>query len=185
MKPLTVALALAVACAASPRLHATVILSADLPELVTGAETIVHGRVVGSEARAVPGRQSVETVVTVAADEYLKGDLGPRVSVRVPGGQIGFRRTLVIGAPVFRIGDQVVLFLKGRGSGLPWIVGLNQGVYRVRGEARALGKGRFSSELQVVEQEPADLVRGASTPASPLNVFKTRVRALVREGGAR
>ena len=181
MKPISAALVLVVAWAA-PALHATVILSADLPELVSDARAIVHGRVVATEPRVVAGRQSIETVVTVAADEYLKGDLGPRVSLRVPGGQIGFRRSVVIGAPVFNPGDDVVLFLNARGAELPWIIGLNQGVYRVRADAGPPRRGRLMEELQVFEDRTGQV--SGTAAVLPLHVCKARVRALVR-GGAR
>jgi hypothetical protein len=182
MKPISVALVLVVALWAAPRLHATVLISADLPELVSGARAILHGRVVATEPRLVTGRRAIETVVTVDVDEYLKGDFGPRVSVRVPGGQIGFRRSVVIGAPVFNAGDNVVLFLDVRGAELPWIMGLNQGVYRVRADAGTPRRARLMEELQVFEDQTSRA--SGSAAVLPLHVFKARVRALVR-GGSR
>ena len=169
--------------AAAP-LHATVLISADLPELVSEAETIVQGRVVSAEPRAVPGSRRIETLVTLAADEYLKGDLGPRVVLRVPGGQVGTRRTVMVGAPTFRPGDRVVLFLGNAAPSLPWIVGLNQGVYRVKAAPRSSG-GKWSDEPQVVEDQPTHVRSGTSGASVPLNAFKTRVRALVRAGEGR
>ena len=183
MKPFSIALILA-ALSVTPRLHATIVVSADLPELVADARAIVHGRVVATEPRVIDGRRSIETVVTVAADEYLKGNLGPRVSLRVPGGQIGFRRSVVIGAPVFEPGDDVVLFLGGAGPALPWIVGLNQGVYRVRAGSRSIGSHRLF-ERQVVEGETAQARASGAARMVPLSTFKARVRALVRAEEAR
>jgi hypothetical protein len=183
MKPVCVALVVGVLV--TSRLDATVLVSADLPELVADARAIVHGRVVATQPRMAEGSRTIETVVTLAADEYLKGDLGARVSLRVPGGQLGFRRSVVIGAPVFAPGDQVVLFLGGSGPSLPWILGLNQGVYRVRADGRSLRKGRLLDELRVVEDATGYVRSGAPRQALPLSVFKARVRALVRDGGAR
>jgi hypothetical protein len=174
---------LAVIVAAAP-LQATILIPAELPELVSEAETIVEGRVVSTESRAVPGSRRVETLVTLAADEYLKGNLGPRVVLRVPGGQIGFRRTVIVGAPIFRAGDRVVLFLRNAGPSLPWILGLNQGVYRVKAAPR-LAVGKRADEQEVVEDQPRHVVSGASRSSVPVNAFKTRVRALVRAGEGR
>jgi len=179
------AVAAAAACLGTPRLHATVIVPADLPELVAEARTIVHGRVVAAEPREVPGERGVETLLTIAADEYLKGSLGPRVTIRVPGGQIGDRRYVVVGAPVLRSGDDVVLFLGGSGPSVPWILGLNQGVFRVRTDTRrAAGKDQFSGEERIVEAQSDSVRSMAPGPAGavPLDVFKTRVRRLVAQG---
>jgi len=170
------------------RLHATVIVPAELSELVAEARTIVHGRVVAAEPRVVAGERGIETLLTIAADEYLKGSLGPRVTIRVPGGQVGDRRHVVVGAPILRTGDDVVLFLGGSGPSVPWILGLNQGVFRVRAGVRtAARKERFMDENRMVEPL-GDSVRSMSpgpAGAVPLDAFKTRVRRLVAGGGAR
>jgi hypothetical protein len=183
MRPAFIALCLVVVAASRP--EATILVSADLPELVVEAKTIVQGRVLTTESRIPEGSRTVETVVTLAAEEYLKGDLGARVTLRVPGGQIGFRRSVVVGAPVFVPGDQVVLFLGGAAPSLPWVLGLNQGVYRIRSEGRTFPKGRMLDDLRV-EQDSGGYVRpGTRVQPLPLDLFKARVRALVRAGGGR
>ncbi|HXE80898.1 MAG TPA: hypothetical protein VNK41_09120 [Vicinamibacterales bacterium] len=170
------------------RLHGTVIAPADLPELVAEATTIVQGRVVGAESRAVPGERSIETLVTIAADEYLKGAQGSHVTIRVPGGQIGDRRYVMIGAPVLRAGDEVILFLRSRGPSVPWILGLNQGVFRIRSDSRlAARRERLSGDVRIVESMSESVRSMAPGPAGavPLEAFKTRIRRLVAEGGHR
>jgi hypothetical protein len=181
MKPLILATMVAAAFA-TLRIDATVLISAGLPELVEEARTIVEGHVVFTEAREVPGSRSIETLVTVVAQDYLKGDLGPRVVFRVPGGQHGSRRTVMVGAPVFKRGDHVVLFLGGAGPSLPWILGLNQGVYRVR-SVPPVGPGKWAHELQVSEDQPPHARSSASGSSLPLSALKARVRALLRAGG--
>ena len=181
MKQIIVAV---VAMLTASQLHATVLISAELPELVSEAQTIVQGQVVSTEPRTVPDSRSIETVVTLAAEDYLKGNLGSRVVLRVPGGQMGFRRTVMIGAPVLKTGDRVVLFLGTAGSSLPWIVGLNQGVYRVKAPPRAI-VGKWSDELQVTEDQPTHVRSSTSGSSVPLSAFKARVRALVRGGEGR
>jgi hypothetical protein len=182
MKPMILA-AMVAAVFATARLDATVLISADLPELVSEAQTIVEGHVVSTEGRQVPGARSIETFVTIAAEDYLKGNLGARVVLRVPGGQVGFRRTVMMGAPVFNRGDRVVLFLGGAGPSVPWILGLNQGVYRVKTAPR-VAHGKWVDDLQVVEDSTTHARSSASGSSLPLNAFKARVRALVRAGEA-
>src|SRR6266850_4866174 len=100
-------------------LRATVIVPIEFRELVTIAPVIVHGRVVDVRSDWVDGRRSVETFVTVEAAEYLKGNLGERVTFKVPGGQLGRYRTVFVGAPEFQDGDEVILFLKRSGPSYP------------------------------------------------------------------
>ncbi|MNC86826.1 hypothetical protein D3C83_25090 [compost metagenome] len=94
---------------------------------------------------------------------------------RVPGGQIGRYRRVMVGAPEFRAGDEVVMFLDGRPPVVPTPFGLSQGVYRVRRSggsavvtpAPVLGGGR------IVRGDPA---------RRPLSVdaFARQVRAVAQ-----
>src|SRR5687768_7359219 len=82
-------------------LQATVLVPIEFRELVSIAPVIVHGRVVDVRSAFVDGRRSVETFVTVEAGDYLKGQLGPNFTIRIPGGQMGRYRTVFVGAPEF------------------------------------------------------------------------------------
>jgi hypothetical protein len=129
------AVALVLVCHAT--LAATVLIPIEFRELVGVSSTIVRGRVTDVHADWVDGRRSLETLLTIEADEYLKGRLGETLMVRVPGGQLGRYRTIFVGAPEFRAGDGVVLFLRNVNGRLT-IVGLSQGAFRVRTD----GSGR-------------------------------------------
>lgn len=111
-------------------LGATVLIPIEFRELVGVASTIVHGRVIDVRAEWIDGRRAIETFVTIDAKEYYKGAAGATITVRVPGGQMGRYRTVFVGAPEFKEGDEVVLFLRTYG-GRTAIVGLSQGAFRV------------------------------------------------------
>jgi hypothetical protein len=124
-----VALAAGFLMAAAVPSSSTVVAPLDLAELVAGARTIVYGRVMRTQAVVVDGR--TETTVSLGVPAYFKGDGGREVVFRVPGGQIGRYRTVVVGAPVLQPGDEVVVFLRGDRAAMPVIVGFSQGVLRV------------------------------------------------------
>lgn len=129
---MVVPLALAIGLAVVPsHTGATVLVPADFGELVREARIVVHGRVVRVQGVWADGRRRVDTLVTLEALEYFKGDFGPTVTFRVPGGEIGRYRSVVVGAPVFEPGDEVVLLLGARGPSVPYVLGLSQGVFRV------------------------------------------------------
>lgn len=109
-------------------LDATVVVPMDLRELVAQASVIVYGRVTAVRSAVVGER--TESVVTLGAPFYLKGSGGREVQFRMPGGVIGRYRTVVVGAPVLKDGDEVVVFLDGS---VPagTLVGFSQGLLKI------------------------------------------------------
>jgi hypothetical protein len=168
-------------------LHATVLLPIEFRELVTTAPVIVHGQVVDVHSEWVDGRRAVETFVTVEAAEYLKGNLGERVTFKVPGGQLGRYRTVFVGAPSFQPGDEVVLFLNPNASSFPFIIGLSQGVFRIVNDTQS-GRRVVTppAVMSIGGADPVRVVRGdpARKPVS-MDVFRDAVRQVLSEGAAR
>jgi hypothetical protein len=179
----TLAIVTAVAVLAGPRAHATTLVPAELADLARAARVIVRGRIAAVEARSTDDRRAIETLVTLDPETYLKGSPASVVRFRVPGGQIGRYRRVVVGAPQFAPGQRVIVFLAARSPAIPSVIGLNQGVFRlVRGA---------DGELEVVPPpiigapgRRAPVVRGsASRRPMPLGMFEREVRALA--GGGR
>jgi hypothetical protein len=167
--------------------QATILVPADLTELTRDATAIVHGRVVEVRAEWLEGRRAIDTYVTVAAATYLKGDLGASVTLRVPGGRMGAYRSFIVGAPVFNVGDEVVLFLGSQGPSVPYVLGLSQGAYRVRTDRESGRRTVIPPALIAPDRDPVRLVRGDPTrPAPTLEQFAADVRAiLARKTGVR
>jgi hypothetical protein len=116
--------------------HATVLVPAEFREIVGGSEIIAHARIVDVRPEWADGRRWIDSVVTAEVVAYLKGGSGDTITFKVPGGQLGRYRSVVVGAPVFARGDEAVLFLESRADDLPKVFGLNQGVFRIRADAR-------------------------------------------------
>jgi len=151
-----------------------VTVPAEFGEMVAGSQTVVHGRVVNVQSYDTAGRKTIETRVAVQVLESLKGDAGSLVYFRVPGGQIGRYRRVMVGAPVFVEGEEVVLFLRGKAPVLPMPFGLTQGVYRVTRDTN----GR-AVVAPLVGQGAGRVVRG--DPArKPLDIgaFMSLVRSI-------
>ena len=110
--------------AAARRAEATVLLPADLGDLSRGAHAIARGSVVAVDSRwTSTDRRAIETSSRSSRDVWLKGDLGRIVQFRVPGGRLGRYRSIVVGAPAFDAGQQVVVFLGARTAGVPYVLG--------------------------------------------------------------
>lgn len=125
-------------------------------QLSAEANVIVYGRVADVRGQWTDDRRGIESLVTIDAYEYLKGRFGETIVFRTPGGQVGQTVNVWPGAPAFRVGDVVVLFLASRGPALPALVGLTQGVLRVSADPR-------SGEL-LARPRPAGVPQ-ASSPA--------------------
>jgi len=113
--------------------------------------------------------------VTLETESFLKGQFGQTLQFRVPGGELGRFRNIVMGAPRFVVGQRVVVFLGVNGPQVPYILGLNQGVYRV--DVDTAGQA-FVSPPPVMPGVTGPVVRGASSrQPAPLAVFEREVRS--------
>ena len=131
---------------------ATVLLPADFTTIVTGSPIIVHGRVAGVRSFTSGPRRTIESVVTLSVIDTLKGVPSRSVLFRVPNGQVGRYRRVVVGAPEFEEGDEVVVFLQAHAPAIPTLFGLSQGVYRVVRDGNA----------QAIVTPPGVMARGIS-----------------------
>jgi hypothetical protein len=157
--------------------RATVLIPADLGALARDARTIARGRVVAVQGRWTDDRRTIETIVTLEAEEYLKGALGPELQFRVPGGIFGRYRNIVVGAPQFVVGQRTIVFLGARGPSVPYVLGLSQGVFRI---SAASDGSPVVTPPPVLPTPLGPIVRGSvSRQPAPLAGFERDVRALV------
>lgn len=158
-------------------LGATVLVPAEFHEIVTGSQIIVYGRVTAIRPEWSDDRSRIESIVTVTAGTYLKGGPGSTVTFRVPGGQIGRYRNVMIGAPQFQPGDEAVFFLTASGGSVAHIFGLNQGLYRVRVDAQTGQRLVVLPVLLSDGDQPRTVVRGDPARRQlSLNEFAATVR---------
>src|SRR5262249_33999090 len=128
------AVATAAALATSAPIRATMVQRVSLEEVTRAAERIVHGTVAvvrsGRDESGLPA-----TWITLAVSRTLKGPATPELTFKQYGvaepladGTI----TRVAGLPRYRVGEEVVLFLRGNSRrGFTSPVGFSQGAYRV------------------------------------------------------
>jgi hypothetical protein len=162
---------------------ATVLVPAEFREIVGGSEIIAHARIVDVRPQWADGRRWVDSIVTAEVLTSLKGGVTSTVTFKVPGGQLGRYRSVVIGAPVFKKGDEAVLFLKQGSEEWPSVFGLNQGVFRVRRDAHTgqqivvppVMSATVATAASSAEGQP--IRRGAvERKPMPIEAFGARVR---------
>jgi hypothetical protein len=169
-----------------PVLSATVLIPADFREIVSGSQIIVHGRVTDVRPEWIDGRRRIESVVTLQPASFYRGTPARAVTFRVPGGQIGRYKSVTVGAPEFRTGDEVVLFLKAEGPSVPHVFGLNQGVFRVRVDERT-GQRLVTQPIVTARGDaPEPVVRGARDRRPlALDQFAAQIQRVLADPGRR
>jgi hypothetical protein len=170
----------------APGLRATVLVPAEFREIVAGSQIIVYGRIADVRPEWSGDRRRIDTVVTVQAGSYLKGGPASLVTFRVPGGQIGRYKNVMIGAPEFQPGEEAVLFLRAEGPSMAHVFGLSQGVFRVRVDARSGRRLVLPPVLMANGDTPQTVKRGAlERRPLLLDAFAATVRAaMAQRGGA-
>jgi hypothetical protein len=151
---------------------ATALMPGDFPAMTRESDLIVHGRVVDVRAQLAGPRRTIESTVTLQVATALKGTPGTVTTFRVPGGQVGRYRRVLVGAPAFAVGDEVIVFLKGQAPAVPMPYGLSQGVYRVSRQ------GAGAIVVPLVPTKAGRVVRGdpSRRPLDPA-AFATYVRS--------
>lgn len=161
-------------------------IPAEFREVVKEATVIVRGRVTDVRSVVEPGI-GIESIATVAVETALKGQARGFVYVRVPGGEVGQSRVVMVGAPTFKVGQRAVLFLRARGTD-PALrpIGLSQGIYRVQPEP-GTGRAVVTPPLVsgVTEGRSGPAVRGdRRRKLMPVQEFESLVRAVVASQGS-
>jgi len=107
---------------------ATSVRPLSLEQLASGAESIVYGKV--ESVDSFWNAQRIESDVTIRCYESWKGTPSNTVVVRVPGGTVNGLTMRCSEAPVFHQADDVVCFLKSKGS-VKEVYGWFRGQYTV------------------------------------------------------
>ncbi len=158
--------------------RALTVLPATFEELVRESVSVVHGRVREVQGHWTSDRRTIESTITLDVYAAFKGARTDTATFVVPGGEAGGRILVMPGAPTFRPGDEVVIFLRGQAPSMPQPVGLSLGVYRVAPGA-AGGMAMVVPSPVHAAGAPTIVRRGtAARRIRPLVSFAADVRAV-------
>ena len=110
---------------------ATTLLKLPFSEVARAADGVVSGIVAEIQSRR---SQSgiIYSYVTLEDLEVLQGRYGGQTfTLRIEGGEVDGETQVVEGAPRFREGERVIVFVDGNGEQIVPIVGWEQGLFRV------------------------------------------------------
>lgn len=124
-----------IALLAHGSVHATTVIPPTFTELAQKADYVVRARVKSvSAARTVDaaGRAKINTRVELDVLEVIAGSPPSPLVLVMLGGRADGHELIVQGAPVFRVGDEDILFVQGNGRYFNPLLGLMYGRYPVR-----------------------------------------------------
>ena len=153
----------------------TTVIRMDLPALVEESDSIVQGQVEGVDSRWDEQNRTIFTYISIKVREPLKANPGPTVVIRQLGGKVGTMHLSVMGMPVFRTGEEVILFLKRNPEPTYHVVGLSQGKYRTENDTAVAN----ALSLELLDKRSGQVIE-SGVNREQLAAFKSRIRELVK-----
>ncbi len=168
-------LALVVTAIAAPAVQAAVAQAASFDEKVDHANAIILGKCVRTEAKYDPTGRWIVSYATFAVEQSMKGDATGLVTVVTPGGSVNGIHQETIGVPVFREGDEHLVFLRNTRLG-PAPLYFDQGTYSVaageRGEKMIVP---MPSNVMHIDTQRGMAVEAPDDTPRTLEAFKRAV----------
>jgi hypothetical protein len=172
---LLIASVLALAAATSAR--ATIFVDMSDADLTRAADAVVVATVTSLETvTAADG--GIDTYVTLAVEETLKGGAAPELVLRQPGGTLPDRSFFIAGSPTFRTGERHLLFLSAHHDGTARTTAFGLGQFRIEADD-ATGEAMAARTLT----EP--VLGGARRRRVALATLRETVRRVARSAEGR
>ena len=157
-----------------------------LRDLTLGSSDIVIGQVEETRTHWDESHTKIVTDVTVRVSESLKGAGGNVLTLTQLGGDLDGFRYSVPGSPLFRPGEEALLFVWRDAQGRAQVNGLAQGKFEIATDPAtgAQTVQRASEGLRVRDARTLSLVpAGEPAPGLPLGDMLGEIRAILAEGG--
>jgi hypothetical protein len=127
------------------------VLQMSAEELTNESTAVFYGKCIGKRSEWNENRSIIYTYVTIAPEEYIKGNLGSQAVIAVPGGRVDDIIYEVSEMPVFTEGEEVVAFIWTNPSGKNLVTGGFQGKLKVEtdknsGKRMVLGAGNMDKK---------------------------------------
>ena len=161
--------------------QATTLVRLRFQDLVHYSHSIARVRCLHAESRMEKGEIWTDTTFRVLS--HNKGYLPKEIVVRQPGGKFQNLHSRVEGAPEFRPGEEVYLFLNAHPGGQLLIVGWAQGTFRIHRDLRSGGETVTQDSAETPVFDPAsNAFTKAGVKNLSIEVFEQRLhRELSRE----
>jgi hypothetical protein len=110
------------------------VLEMSAQDLTKQSTAVFYGKCSKIESKWNENKSIIYTEVTVVPEEYIKGNLGSQAVISVPGGKVGDIVYEVSDMPVFKEGEDVMVFVRTNSSGKNLIAGGFQGKLKIESD---------------------------------------------------
>ena len=158
------------------------IAKASLEELTVESNRVVVGRIIDIDYQwQNEARKTIETVLTIAVESYVKGEGAFVITVKQLGGKMGDLAMEIPGTPQFDVGDEIVFFLVEH-QGSNWIHSIALGAFSIVTENN--GEKLVINHLEGVDlidpQSGAKVPGDEAFPILPLQTFLSNITSYIR-----
>ncbi len=137
-------------------------------DLTDASTAVLYGKCTKLKSEWNQDKSIIYTYVTIAPEEYIKGNLGAQAVIAVPGGQVGNIIYEVSEMPVFIEGEEVVAFVRTNPAGKNLVTGGYQGKMKIEKDKKT-GK-------KIVKTEGSD----SEAEGEALDSFVTKVKGYMK-----
>ncbi len=165
-------------------MQAAVLIHLTFDEMTDQSSAIFLGRCV--DVRSAWSNGDIVTHNVFEVTDYYKGNLGSRVTLTELGGQVGNTVAAYSGIPRFRVGEEAVLFVWTGPGGSHQALGLPQGKFRIKRDAKSgdISLTQTSAGEPMVEPPQHSHRESVESLSFPLAAFRGRIAlALQRRSG--
>lgn len=149
-------------------------------QLILTSRLVVTGNVRSIQAQWDKKRENIYTYITVQVSEVLKGKIRNNIIVvKQAGGIVGDEEIMIDGAPRYKIGQEVLLFLNTLPDGALTIAHLFQGKYEIVEDAET----GLKMAQRTIDSDTVHLLPGQDaevTNRAELSAFIEKIRDTVR-----
>ena len=107
------------------------VLQTSVQEMTNESTAVLYGKCTKKTCEWNENKSIIYTYVTIAPEEYIKGNLGSEAVIAVPGGRVGDIIYEVSEMPVFTEGEDVMAFIWTSPSGKNLVTGGFQGKMKI------------------------------------------------------
>ncbi|HKP85896.1 MAG TPA: putative Ig domain-containing protein [Blastocatellia bacterium] len=154
-------------------------------QLIASSRVILVGDVQSIKSQWDLSHENIFTYVKIKVSKTLKGQLqNDTIVFKQLGGTVGDDSTVIFGAPDYRAGQRVLLFLDTASDGTLRVAHLFQGKYDVADDART-GKARVKRDLDKGDINILGAIDGANiTNDATLTRFTKKIKRVLRDNAA-
>ena len=161
---------------------ATTMRRMDTRDLTLGSSEIVVGAVEATHPRWSSDHRKIFTDVDIRVSEALKGTATQKLTLTQLGGELDGMKYSIAGGPLFRPGEEALLFVWRDATGKAQVNGLAQGKFDITRDAKTgaatvqrSAPGFGVKDVRRLTSAPA----GTTVPNLPLDDLKREIRRVL------